>query len=144
VLNQLKQVGGTGFSNISHHQTEEIFEYLFNSHGIELNYANYAAWRRVAIGRGTVDDLRFLKHELEELKLLREGGLQDVTGRSVPEEKLYEWQRRFLHEHYMPAHRKALDAELLFLSQEIEQRTKGHIRLSSEEVAMSDLTRSEG
>jgi hypothetical protein len=144
VLNQLKHIGGTGFSNVSHHQMEEIFDYLFNSHGIELNYSNYAAWRRVAIGRGTVDDLRFLRHELEELKLLHEGGLQDVTGRGVPEEQLYEWQRKFLHEHYLPAHRKALDAELEFLGQEIERLTKGHIRLSTEEVAMSDLTRSEG
>jgi hypothetical protein len=43
----------------------------------------------------------------------------------------------------MPAHRSALEAEVRFLVDEVERRTAGTVRLSPEEMALSDPTRSE-
>ena len=143
VTKELKHVAGKGFEKVSRSHLEETFDYLFQSHGIELSYANYAAWRRISTGNTTVDDLRFLRHELEELEVLRKNGFEDPLGRDLTGDALEHWRKDFLFDHYLPAHRKALDAELSWLSQEIRERTRGRVALSGEELAMSDPTRRE-
>ena len=44
----------------------EVFKYLFDSQGIAFDYENYAAWERLASGKGSINDARFLVHELAE------------------------------------------------------------------------------
>jgi hypothetical protein len=115
----------------------------YAARGWLTNYANYAAWRRLSSAIGTVDDLRFLKHELEELRALREGGLTDPSGLKVPADEVRGWQDNFLDNLYFPAHLKALEAELEFIRDEIKMYTRGSVDLSMEEIAMSDPLRSE-
>jgi hypothetical protein len=142
-LGHLRQAVGTGLERTSRRDLEEVFDYLFHSHGIQLEYANYAAWRRLSTGAAMVDDLRFIHHELEEIKSLRLGGLENPLGEGLSGEGLQAWRQSFLSKHYLPAHQKALDTELEFLSQEIQKRTGGEVRLSAEEIAMSDQVRTE-
>ena len=143
VLHQLSRTTGNGLETLERRRLEEVFDYLFQSHGIQLDYSNYAAWRRLSQGSGTVDDLRFLSHELEELEVLREGGLEDPVGKLVAAGDVDDWRKKFVEELYLPAHRKALEKELDFLCGEIRRFTKGEINLSREELAMSDPLRDE-
>lgn len=127
----------------SKEEIAEVFDYVFDSHGIKLDYTNYAAWRRIASKTATTDDLRFLVHELEEIRRMRAAGLSDPTGRGVEPEKIDEWRESFSDKHYPDAHRAALEAELEFMVGEVARESKGALKLTREEFAMSDPVRRE-
>ena len=47
-----------GISEGSPHKVGDVFKYLFESHGNAFDHENYAAWERLAAGRGSISDAR--------------------------------------------------------------------------------------
>jgi len=113
-----------------------VFKYIFDSQGIGFDYQNYAAWERLANGKGTVSDARFLVHEFAEIGDMKARGV-DVNGpetfKSAAERDA--WRDNFEKE-YMTSHGKALYAESEFVAQQIEAIAK--VKLAPEVVAAID------
>jgi hypothetical protein len=122
-----------------------VFDYVFDSQGIQFEYSNYSAWRKLSSGAGRVDDVRFLVHELTEVGAMKRAGFTDPTGRDVdgvPGSATVERWRTDFTPRYVAAHGEALRAEAEYLSNEVRRRTRGQLNLTAEEVAASDPDRS--
>ena len=114
----------------------QVFKYIFDSQGIGFDYQNYAAWERLASGKGTISDSRFLVHEFAEIGDMKARGV-DVNGpenfKTAAERDA--WRENFEKE-YMTSHGKALYAESEFIAQQIESIAK--VKLTPEVVASID------
>jgi hypothetical protein len=137
----MRNLASNGRYHIDRAELEVVFDYLFQSQGIRLDYVNYAAWRRLSCGAGSVDDVRFVMHELAEQRALRGAGFTDTLGPSaISAESIDQWRNAF-QTAYFPAHDRALAVEARFVADEVARRTDGLVRLSAEDVALSDPTR---
>jgi hypothetical protein len=137
-------LAGTSAGQVDRAAIATVFDYLFDSEGIASDYLNYAGWRRVAAGMATVDDVRFLVHELEEQRAFERAGFDNPLGRGFEGDDAArdDWRESF-DEAYMPAHREALATEAQFLADEVARLTDGALILSAGELAASDPTRGE-
>ena len=96
----------------------------------------YASWSRLAAGRGRITDARFLVHELAEVGLLKQAGV-DFMGRSMKIDSLahQRWTRDVFDPAYLRAHKQALHVEYQFLADQLVAVTgEGH-RMTPEVVA---------
>jgi hypothetical protein len=136
----MKQYGAT------QEQVAEMFEYLFNSRGLAFTSDNYIQWRQLSSGHPTVDNVRFLVHELHELDDLKRGGFGDPTGgdltaaRGTPEDAA--WGDRF-GAAYLESHSGALYHEAEFVAGEVSRLTDGEVNLTALEYAGSDPQRAQ-
>ncbi len=126
---------------------ETIKRYNFDSRGIDFNPENYYAWRRLARGKGMIDDLRYIVHELTEVRELQQ--MQQHTGfdfmgrGNMTEDQGEHWKSDFNQNYYLYAHSKALEAEYQFLASEIGRVTRWQDSFSKEVIAACDPTRDE-
>ncbi|WP_218080576.1 hypothetical protein [Anthocerotibacter panamensis] len=125
-----------------------IKRYNFDSRGIAFEPENYYAWRRPARGKGMIDDLRYIVHELTEVRELQQ--MQQHTGfdfmghGNMTKEEGKQWNADFNENYYLYAHSKALEAEYQFLAHEIGRVTRWQDTFSKEVIAACDSTRPEG
>jgi hypothetical protein len=99
---------------------------------IMFSAENAVAWLRLATGQGTVDDLRYIHHEIYEIKQIEGSGHGDVLTK--PEEESF-------GEVYDPSHASALRVELRFLAEAVNLIYKKHYTWV--DVACSDQERAE-
>jgi hypothetical protein len=76
---------------------------------IAFTAENVMAWLRLANGQGTVDDLRYIHHEIYEIKKIQGTEMESELVKTDPEESFWE-------EGYEPAHGAALMVEIRFLT----------------------------
>lgn len=95
---------------------QQVKTYNFNSHGIFFTVENYQAWLRLAAGNGTMNDLRYIKHELFELGLLvaQEQGLNFLGEEAWDEEMEDKFEDR-----YEIAHAGAIGDEIESLAAQL-------------------------
>lgn len=104
----------------------------FASGLISFTAENYLAWRRLAIGRPRVDDIRYFVHELTAVREAARRGF-DVTGRrDGPDD---------YDDDYLPSHQVALLEEMRFLAASVGQ-IYGY-SVTWQQVAASDVQRRE-
>jgi hypothetical protein len=121
-----------------------VFDYVFDSQGIQFGYHNYSAWRRLSLNNAVIDDLRFLVHELEEVRAITNKETKDPTGTIAAMKQGTKAHRDWLRDFniaYLKAHSEALLAEAEYLSKEVRGRTRGQVSLTREELAASDPSR---
>ncbi|MFP2933540.1 hypothetical protein ACLESO_52040 [Pyxidicoccus sp. 3LG] len=145
IQNQLKLAG----VEIDPSELQAIKNYLFDSRGLNFTPQNYEAWNRLASGRGTVFDARFIVHEQAELRLLQkvqqETGF-DFMGRDwdhMSRQQQIHWQRDF-DRYYGQTHARALEVEYDFLVQQLSKYTDGKVNISRTVFAAVDETWPEG
>lgn len=106
-----------GLEGVDARTIDRVRSYLFDSPGIAFTHENYAAWRRLAEGRGTAGDAAFLRHEVAEIRALERSGFdfmgRNLDGASASVQR--RWQSDF-RTAYMSAHREALQEEYEFLA----------------------------
>ena len=126
-----------------------VKRYNFDNPGIEFLPDNYNAWRNLATGRFTIDDVRYLVHEMAEVAELRR--IQSRTGfdyLGTTWEKLGRRARRRwevdFNRIYDRAHARALEAEYDFVARQVAETTNGRVRISRTIAAAVDPSRSEG
>ncbi|HEX8108110.1 MAG TPA: hypothetical protein VF516_10310 [Kofleriaceae bacterium] len=118
---------------------DAVFRYLFDSSGIAFTYENYAAWERLAGGRGTLDDVRFLVHEMAEVGILQHEGVDFMGDRYTVDSPAHEdWFKRTFEPAYARAHAQALQVEFQFISEQLARVTEGRLQLSPAEIAAVD------
>jgi hypothetical protein len=106
--------------------------FLFDSDTAAFTPEDYVAWRRLAAGRGTGDDVRFMVHVLVKIRALGELGLSiDPTAHHGREDEV----APFLD----VAHRIALEHEARFLAASV--RAQFGRRATWQQVARSHPTR---
>ncbi|WP_218079641.1 hypothetical protein [Anthocerotibacter panamensis] len=124
-----------------------IKRYNFDSRGIAFEPENYYAWRRLARGKGMIDDLRYIVHELTEVRELQQMQQRtgfDFMGRgNMTDAQDTQWKAYFNENYYLHAHSKALEAEYQFLASEIGRVTRWQDSFSKEVIAACDPTRDE-
>ena len=114
---------------------QTVKQYLFNSPGLAFTRENHDAWIRLTRGQGTVDDFRFILHEVEELQAFRRIDPRfDPLGRAwdtmTPGQRA-RWRTTFSATHapmtgrYYQAHAQALEREYSFLAERVQAVT-GH------------------
>lgn len=100
---------------------------------IAFSAENVMAWMRLAAGQGKVDDLRYIHHEIFEIKQIQAAGHEDVLTEVDPPDDF--------EEIYNAAHSKALSVEMSFLMHAINlKKSTGY---TWKHVAASDLERRE-
>lgn len=125
-----------------------VKRYNFDSRGIYFTPDNYDSWIRLAHGKGTINDARYLTHEIEEVEELRRIQQQtgfDFIGTRTDEmtgRQKRQWQADF-DTYYRQAHSKALEAEYDFLAKQVSNATNGKISISRLVAAAIDLDRDE-
>jgi hypothetical protein len=132
---------GYGRAEATPAMIDTVFCYLFDSSGIAFTYENYAAWEHLAGGRGTLDDVRFLVHEMAEVGILQREGV-DFMGDQHPvgSEAHEAWLESTFEPAYMHAHAHALQIEFQFISEQLARVTEGRVQLSPVEAAAVDST----
>lgn len=118
----------------------ERYELKRPSTGIAFDYENYAAWERLAAGKGTISDARFLVHEFAEIGDMKArnvdpNGPENFGGNGVARDA---WRESFNKE-YLVSHGKALYAESQFVASQIETIAK--VSLTPEVTASVDPVR---
>jgi hypothetical protein len=121
-----------------------VKNYNFDSQGLGFTYENYAAWRRLVTGKGTIGDAAYIVHEIaevEELQRIRRETRFDFMkiNFSTPKE-FKQWNNDFKR-YYRQAHSKALKAEYQFVAQQIIKVTNGTVTISVLQAAAIDPTR---
>lgn len=101
---------------------------------IAFSAENVMAWLRLANGIGTVDDLRYIHHEIYEIKQIQGTEQEEELVKTKPEESFWE-------EGYEPAHGAALRVEMSFLAHAITLIYKHPV--TWKHVAASDIERRE-
>lgn len=134
-------------------EREDIIElvkrYNFNSPGILFTPDNYDSWRKLANNDGTINDARYLVHEIAEVKELERIKQQkkfDYIGKgmeSMTRRQKQEWAIDFKI-YYMQAHCKALEVEYEFIANQVSVATNGMISISRIVAAAVDPNRDEG
>lgn len=126
---------------------ELVKRYNFDSQGLGFVYDNYAAWRRLATGKGTIGDATYIIHEITEVEALQR--IQQKTGfnfigtknvEKLSRAKRQQWKNDF-RQNYLPCHSKALEAEYKFLAEQINEVTNGKANISFLQAAAIDPTR---
>jgi hypothetical protein len=133
-------------------ESEEIIDlvkrYNFDSPGICFTPDNYDSWSKLANNEGTINDARYLVHEITEVKELERIKQQkdfDYMGRgkeSMTRRQKREWETDFQN-YFMQAHRKALEVEYEFIANQVSLATNGTISISRIVAAAVDPTRKE-
>ncbi len=133
-------------------ESEEIINlvkrYNFDSPGISFTPDNYDSWRKLANNDSTINDARYLIHEIAEVKELERIKQQkefDYMGKgkeSMTRRQKREWETDFKN-YYMQAHCKALKAEYEFIANQVSIATNGMIPISRIVAAAVDPTRKE-
>lgn len=133
-------------------ESEEIIKlvkrYNFDSPGINFNPDNYYSWRRLASNDGTINDARYLVHEIAEVRefeRIKQEKNFDYMGKgkeSMTRRQKVQWEADFPY-YYMQAHRKALEAEYDFMAKQVSIATNGIISISRIVAAAIDPTREE-
>ena len=95
---------------------------------------NVMAWLRLANGRGTVDDLRYIHHEMYEIKKIQGTEFAPDLVKTEPSENFWD-------QAYPPAHGAALMVEIRFLMHAVNLIYKKNY--TWEHVAASDIERRE-
>lgn len=114
----------------------EVKRYDFDSDSVLFTAENYFQWQRMAHGRATVDDLRFLLHELVEVRHLKAQNLDfDPTSHHGLEEDS--------EAAYRPAHLSALKAEAQFLADAVNSVQSFPDPVTWQQVAVSDPLRAD-
>lgn len=98
-----------------------VKRYNFDSPGICFTPDNYYSWKRIANQEGTINDMRYLIHEIEEVEELKR--IQQKTGfdfigtrrDKMTSRQKQQWGTDF-NTYYMQAHSKALEAEYDFIA----------------------------
>lgn len=124
---------------------EAVKRYNFDSAGLAFHHDNYAAWTRLATGRATVDDVRYIVHEIaevEELRRIQAATGFDFMGKNVGRGQQKAWAAQF-NDHYRSAHAKALEREYDFIAEEVSRATNGRVQMSRTRAAAIDPTRDE-
>jgi len=101
-----------------------VKRYNFDSPGISFTPDNYDSWTRVANQKGTINDMRYLVHEIEEVEELKR--IQQQTGfdfigtrrDEMTRRQKQRWEADF-DTYYRQAHSKALEAEYDFIAQQV-------------------------
>jgi hypothetical protein len=125
---------------------EAVKKYNFDSQGLGFVYENYAAWRRLATGNGTIGDAAYLIHEIseiEELLRIKSKGLfdfmkTDFKSIGAVDQWAYDFNR-----YYLEAHSKALEAEYEFIAEQVFKITNGRVKISKLQAAAIDPSREE-
>lgn len=133
-------------------ESEEIIDlvkrYNFDSSGIRFNPDNYDSWRKLANDKGTINDARYLVHEIAEVKELeriKQEKKFDYMGKdkeNMTRRQKGQWEEDF-DNYYMQAHSKALEAEYEFIAKQVLVTTNGIISISRMVAAAVDPTRKE-
>lgn len=118
---------------------EAVKKYDFDSDTVDFTAENYYQWRRMAEGHATVDDLRFLLHELVELRLLK-GKEQEIGFDPTAH---HEADKDKVDEAFAPAHLAALQAETQFLAAAVHAQGLVPQQVTWQQVALADPTRAE-
>lgn len=139
--------------NCSISEREDIIKlvkrYNFDSPGILFTPDNYDSWRKLANNDGTINDARYLVHEIAEVKELERIKQQkefDYMGKgmeSMTSRQQREWIADFKI-YYMQAHCKALEVEYEFIANQVFIATNGMISISRIVAAAIDPNRDEG
>lgn len=125
-----------------------VKRYNFDSPGILFTPDNYDSWRKLANNDGTINDARYLVHEIAEVKELERIKQQkqfDYMGKgmkSMTRRQKQEWAIDFKI-YYMQAHSKALEAEYEFIANQVSVATNGMISISRIVAAAVDPNRDE-
>ncbi len=125
--------------NIDQATVAAIKQYNFNSRGLNFATENYQAWRRLASGRATVSDVRYIVHERAELVALQKSGFNFMGTTTTPmsAKAARAWESNF-NSQYLAAHAAALDREYVFLSGLVRSASGGQVKLSPAAVAAND------
>lgn len=115
----------------------DLCQHLFGSAEIGLTGENYLGWARLAAGSGTVDDIRYLVHELHELLAVRAAAYKSTPRDGKIDEKT--WSAL-----YETHHLAATKAECEFLAGALAKYTGGEAAFPAEQIAAADPVRSEG
>ena len=130
---------GYGRTEATPQMLDTVFRYLFDSGGIAFTYENYAAWERLAGGRGTMDDVRFVVHEMAEVGALQHEGVDFMGDQHTVGSQAHDaWYTGTFEPAYARAHAQALQVEFQFVSEQISRLTDGALLLSPAEVAAVD------
>lgn len=133
-----------GIRSATNKMIDKVFRYNFDSSGLMFAYENYAAWSRLASGKGTISDVRYLIHEMAELKEFEATGFEYMgKGQEVGTPEHMQWYETQFEPKYLAAHSKALFAEYRFLAEQMSKATGGKLNLSPEETAAIDPVNSE-
>lgn len=125
-----------------------VKRYNFDSQGITFTVDNYDSWMKLASGNGTIDDARYLVHEIaevEELKRIQQQTDFDFIGSSLKNmtrTKRQQWQADF-DRYYMESHCKALEVEYDFIAKQVSVATNDKVSISRNEAAAIDPSRDE-
>jgi hypothetical protein len=134
-----------------------IKRYNFDSPGLAFARDNYEAWTRIAAGKGTIGDVRYVIHEAEEVGRLQ--AVQRRTGfdflgagwdRMTPVQRA-RWRKEFANDiaagsdllqrgHYYSAHGHALEREFGYMAEQAHRLSGGEVRVSAVEAAAIDMT----
>lgn len=125
-----------------------VKRYNFDSPGISFTPDNYDSWTRVANQKGTINDMRYLVHEIEEVEELKR--IQQQTGFDFIGTKRDEMTRRQKQQweadfdtYYRQAHSKALEAEYDFIAKQVSVATNSSIFIQRNVAAAIDPNRDE-
>jgi hypothetical protein len=118
---------------------QQIKRYNFDSPGIAFSRENYEAWHRLASGRGTVFDARYLVHEARELRGFQRAGFEFMPANwaSMGRHARTRWHRAFTAA-YTRAHGEALAEEFNFMATQVSRATGGRVSLPGEVLAAID------
>ena len=127
---------------------QSVKNYNFNSRGLEFRPENYSAWTRLANGKGIVDDVRYLVHEIAEVDALQR--IQQRTGfdfivrdwDTMTAVQRKRWRADF-RRYYMQAHLQAIEQEYDFIAKVIGKITNNRVKISRTVAAAIDPTRDE-
>jgi hypothetical protein len=141
----VRALQAAGVPGATHAVVDRVAVYLFDSAGIAFSYENYAAWSRLSRGTGTVDDVRFLVHEISETEILQSRGV-DFTGDKIKvfTDSHKSWYTKVFSPNYASAHAEALRTEYDFLADRLNAIRSDKRPVSAEEAAAFDPTRQEG
>ena len=124
-----------------------VKRYNFDSQGLAFTYPNYAAWRRLATGKGTIGDAAYIIHEVAEVRELQR--IQQQTGfdfmgknfNNLSRTKRQQWPSDF-DRYYKQAHSKALEAEYEFVTEQINRYINDpKLKITKLQAAAIDPTR---
>jgi hypothetical protein len=126
---------------------QAVKNYNFDSQGLGFTYENYAAWRRLATGKGTIGDAAYLVHEIAEVEELqriqRETGF-NFMGRNfnrLTRKQRKRWRSDFLA-YFLSSHSKALEKEYEFVAEQVNLYIDDEpLKLSKLQAAAIDPTR---
>ncbi|BAY28163.1 hypothetical protein NIES2100_79920 (plasmid) [Calothrix sp. NIES-2100] len=125
-----------------------VKRYNFDSPGITFTPENYYSWTKLADGKCTINDVRYLVHEIAEVEELRciqqQNGFDFMATNwdNMTRRKKQEWRTDFKY-YYMQAHSKALEAEYDFLAKKVSDATNSEIPFSRIVAAAIDPSRDE-